>query len=138
MTSEQKTQVRQWFAAAIPILRAANNKARGLDTDKYRGVHVVYGGLNQRFRAKFAGLDPKECMQELEHDQFLAVIPARGGAMVYLFKDKPDSYHGPAADPTVLDKAIDDQIALMEADAILASENDLNEPTEENTSPTVL
>lgn len=82
--------VYQHIAAFITTLR---------DTEQSKGVHVVYSGLNNYLQETF-GLDKDARIalyQRAEAEKIFACIPARGGAMVYLWADKPSDRLSPAA-----------------------------------------
>lgn len=59
------------------VLRAIK-KLRG----KYRGIHVVYSGFNQAFRAYYAE-DPRETVDAMVKAGLIDTKPAKGGIMIY-------------------------------------------------------
>lgn len=118
-TSDELTKVAQWMRAAIPVLRKANNAARGLDNDQYRGVHANFGGLRVQFNAKFPDLSMTKVQKQLAEQKITASVMVRGGPMFYLWVDKPESYQGEPIDRTVYAKMIDDQLALLQASDLM-------------------
>jgi hypothetical protein len=52
----------------------------------YRGIHSVYSGFNEAFRAYF-GRDPVEATNRLAQEGKLIIRPARGGVMLFLPED---------------------------------------------------
>jgi hypothetical protein len=99
--------------------------------EPYLGVHVRWSKFNEKLRKAFPTLDAIECVKELEKAEFVATVPGRGGPTLYLWADKPEGYR-PQADENAIDAEIANQIALLDADAILAEGG---EPNEENTRP---
>ncbi|MFB0564340.1 MAG: hypothetical protein ACETWK_01510 [Candidatus Aminicenantaceae bacterium] len=64
----------------------AVKKLRG----KYRGIHSVYSGFNQAFKQYF-GTNPVETTQRLVKEGKISIRPVRGGVMIYLPEDAPNS-----------------------------------------------
>lgn len=61
-----------------------------LRTEGYKGIHAVYSGFNSAFKAYFQA-DPKEATNALAKEGKIAIVPAKGGVMLYLAADKPES-----------------------------------------------
>jgi hypothetical protein len=130
MTNEQNHAVRLFVTAAVKTLRK-RNKVNPKTNEPYLGVHVRWSKFNEKLRKAFPTLDAIECVKELEKAEFVATVPGRGGPTLYLWADKPEGYR-PQADENAIDEEIANQIALLDADAILAEGG---EPNEENTRP---
>jgi hypothetical protein len=64
-----------------------------LRKEGYKGIHAVYSGFNDAFE-KYFGTDPKVATTKLQSEGQIAVTPAKGGVMLYLPKDKPESDRG--------------------------------------------
>ena len=107
-------KVVRFIKVTVPVLVAANQNKRK-DGEAYKGVHVVYSKFNALFRERFPALEVRAVTKQLEHEQLIATVPVKGGAMLYLWHDKPESYMGPATDQTDLNAAINAQLALLEA-----------------------
>ena len=78
-----KVDAEVFFNKMIPTLR---------DDSRSKGVHVVYGGLNEAVRAYY-NLDKdgaRKFMDNAADAGIIKVIPCRGGAMAYLSKDAPE------------------------------------------------
>jgi hypothetical protein len=56
----------------------------------YRGIHSVFSGFNEAFRAYF-GRDPVEATNRLAREGKLIIRPARGGVMLFLPEDASPS-----------------------------------------------
>ncbi len=65
------------------VLRAIRN-LRG----RHRGIHTVFSGFNEAFRAYF-GKDPVETTMRMAREGKIVVRPARGGAVLYLPDEAP-------------------------------------------------
>lgn len=76
----QKLTEKEFITKAIKTLRKP----------PYKGIHVVYSGLNQAFREYFPGQSPVEAIAKLEQDGIVAVKPVKGGVMIYLAEDQPE------------------------------------------------
>lgn len=59
-----------------------------LRKDPYKGIHSVYSGFNEAFRAYF-NEDPVKCTNQLASEGAIELRPARGGIMLYLPGDAP-------------------------------------------------
>jgi hypothetical protein len=93
-----KYDATNFFGKIIPKLR----------NEGHKGVHVVYGGLNEAVGQYYGwrALDgsgketeasrakTREFMDKAVEAKIIAVIPCRGGAMAYLWSDKPVSVGG--------------------------------------------
>ncbi len=73
----------QFVLEAIVKLRAPNARSRG--------IHSVYSGFNEAFRAYFPGEDPVAWTQKLAAEGKIVTRLVRGGAMLYLPADAPTS-----------------------------------------------
>jgi len=60
-----------------------------LRTGKYRGIHSVYSGFNEAFKAYYPGEDPVKATTALAKDGKISIIPSKGGVMIYLPGDAP-------------------------------------------------
>lgn len=70
---------------------------KALRKDGYKGIHSVYSGFNSAFREHFQG-DPVPITTAMAKHGELVTIPVRGGVMLYLPEDRPESKgNGPAA-----------------------------------------
>jgi len=54
----------------------------------YKGIHSVYSGFNQAFRAYF-NEDPVEWTNKLAAEGMIEIRPAKGGVMLYLPGEAP-------------------------------------------------
>ena len=61
-----------------------------LRTKDYKGIHVVYSGFNSAYRAYF-GNEPKADIDALVKAGKLEMRFAKGGAILYLPGDMPES-----------------------------------------------
>lgn len=59
-----------------------------LRKDPYRGIHSVYSGFNEAFRAYF-NEDPVKWTTQLASEGTIEIRPARGGIMLYLPGEAP-------------------------------------------------
>jgi hypothetical protein len=60
-----------------------------LRTGEYKGIHSVYSGFNDAFRKYYPGIDPVEITNQLAKETKIAVIPRKGGVMLYLSNEAP-------------------------------------------------
>jgi hypothetical protein len=60
-----------------------------LRTGKYRGIHSVYSGFNEAFKQYFPGDDPVATTTGLAKEGKIALLPVKGGVMIYLPGDAP-------------------------------------------------
>lgn len=111
LTDSQRTvtsnKIRQFVKASVPLLRKST---------EYKGIHTVYSGFNTHFKDMFPGCDVRLVTRALEKEQLIALVPTRGGVMLYLWDNKPESYAGPAADRTEVQDAIRKAMAQLESD----------------------
>ncbi|MGD1008991.1 MAG: hypothetical protein ABR951_02445 [Candidatus Aminicenantales bacterium] len=77
----------EFVRLAISKLRLAN----------YKGIHSVYSGFNEAFKAYFEGANPIEVTGELAKEGKIALRPVKGGVMLYLPEDGPVMSRGDAA-----------------------------------------
>lgn len=66
--------------------RKAVKKLRG----KYKGIHTVYSGFNSAFKEYF-GTNPVEATQRLAREGKINIRPVKGGVMIYLPEDAPNT-----------------------------------------------
>jgi len=59
-----------------------------LRKEPYKGIHSVYSGFNEAFRAYF-NEDPVKWTNQLSSEGALEIRPARGGIMLYLPGEAP-------------------------------------------------
>jgi hypothetical protein len=123
MTNEQNRAARLFVTACVKTLRK-RNKVNPKTSEPYLGVHVRWSKFNEKLRKAFPTLDAIECVKELEKAEFVATVPGRGGPTLYLWADKPEGYR-PQADENAIDAEIAAQVALLDADDILAGGTDL-------------
>lgn len=62
---------------------------RNLRRQGFKGIHTVFSGFNDAFRAYYDGADPVEATKKLAEDGKIEVRLARGGATLYLPKEAP-------------------------------------------------
>jgi len=77
MAEEKLTQA-EFVKKAIVSLRK----------DPYKGIHSVYSGFNEAFRAYFND-DPIKWTTQLAEEGVIEVRPARRGVMLYLHGEAP-------------------------------------------------
>jgi hypothetical protein len=68
------------------FIRKAVKKLRG----KYKGIHTVYSGFNSAFKEYF-GTNPVEATQRLASEGKINIRPVKGGVMIYLPEDAPNT-----------------------------------------------
>jgi hypothetical protein len=122
-TSETLKKAAMFATAAIKTLRK-RNKVNPKTNEPYLGVHVRWSKFNDKLRKAFPACDAIELVKALEKAEVVATVPGRGGPTLYLWADKPDGYR-PQADENAIDAEIAAQVALLDADDILASGTDL-------------
>ncbi|HEY6197477.1 MAG TPA: hypothetical protein VI231_02610 [Candidatus Binatia bacterium] len=59
-----------------------------LRKEPYKGIHTIYSGFNDAFRAYFND-DPIKWTTQLASEGVIVIRPARGGVMIYLAEDAP-------------------------------------------------
>jgi hypothetical protein len=116
-TEEQLRAGAIFATAAIKTLRK-RNKVNPKTGTPYLGVHVRWSKFNDKLRKAFPACDAIEFVKALEKAEVLATVPGRGGPTVYLWVDKPEGYR-PQADENAIDEEIANQVALLDAEAIL-------------------
>jgi len=89
-----KLPVAKWVVAAIQELRPAENqKRRDKELPESAGIHVVWSGFNRRFKEEYGkDADPKAVTDKLADDGIIVKVPWRGGAMVFIKGEEPDSF----------------------------------------------
>ncbi len=68
------------------FVRKAIKKLRG----NYKGIHSVYSGFNAAFKEYF-GKNPIETTQRLASEKKIMIRPVKGGVVLYLPEDAPNS-----------------------------------------------
>ena len=126
MTKEQIHAVTLFATATIRVLRK-RNKINPKTGTQYLGVHVRWSKFNDKLRKAFPLLDAIESVKELEALEVLATVPGRGGPTVYLWCDKPEGYR-PQSDENAIDAEIASQVAMLDAESILAENPEVSEP----------
>jgi len=81
MTTEEEPKLSE-----EEFIRRAIKKLRG----KYKGIHTVYSGFNQAFKQYF-GTNPIETTQRLAKEGRISIRPVKGGVIIYLPEDAPNS-----------------------------------------------
>jgi hypothetical protein len=61
-----------------------------LRKEPYKGIHSVYSGFNQAFRAEFKD-DPIKTTNRMAEEGKIFIRPVKGGVMLYLPEDAPAS-----------------------------------------------
>ena len=85
-----KVGAKAFFEKVLPQLQA-KNKVDPKTGEPYKGVHVVYSGLNSLV-GKYYGLDKegtRAFMDKAKDDGIIRIFAARGGATAYLPADAP-------------------------------------------------
>ena len=62
-----------------------------LRKDGYKGIHTVYSGFNTAFKKYFEGDNPVDVTNSLAKENKLVIRPVKGGVMLYLPEDAPQS-----------------------------------------------
>ena len=62
------------------FVRLAIEKLR---LDNYKGIHTVYSGFNEAFRAYFGGENPIETTDRLAAEGKIGLRPVKGGVMIF-------------------------------------------------------
>jgi len=63
---------------------------KNLRREPYRGIHTVYSGFNQAFRAEY-NEDPVAVTNRMAKEGKIFVRPVKGGVILYLPEDAPQS-----------------------------------------------
>jgi hypothetical protein len=82
MAEEKLTQA-EFVKKAIVTLRK----------EPYKGIHSIYSGFNEAFRAYFND-DPIKWTNQLANDGVIVVRPVKGGVMLYLPEEAPERSTG--------------------------------------------
>ena len=59
-----------------------------LRKDPYKGIHTIYSGFNDAFRAYF-NEDPIKWTTQLGAEGVIVIRPVKGGVMIYLPEEAP-------------------------------------------------
>ena len=62
-----------------------------LRKEGYKGIHTVYSGFNTAFKKYFEGENPVDVTNSLAQDNKLVIRPVKGGVMLYLPEDAPQT-----------------------------------------------
>ena len=81
MSAEEKPKITE-----EEFVRKAIIKLRG----NYKGIHSVYSGFNAAFQEYF-GKNPIETTQRLASEKKIIIRPVKGGVVLYLPEDAPNS-----------------------------------------------
>ena len=76
---EKKLSHEEFVRLAVEKLRTGN----------YKGIHTVYSGFNEAFKAYFVGEDPVAATTGLQKEGKISILPVKGGVMIYLPGDAP-------------------------------------------------
>ncbi len=68
-----------------------------LRLENYRGIHSVYSGFNDAFKAYFEGANPVETTGRLADEGKIFIRPVKGGVMLYLPGELPELGRGEEA-----------------------------------------
>ncbi|MBN2264328.1 MAG: hypothetical protein JW775_00810 [Candidatus Aminicenantes bacterium] len=68
-----------------------------LRLENYKGIHSIYSGFNEAFKAYFAGANPIEATDELARLGKIVIRPVKGGVMLYLPGEGPEMSRGDMA-----------------------------------------
>jgi hypothetical protein len=61
-----------------------------LRLENYKGIHSIYSGFNEAFKAYFDGANPIQATDELARQGKIVIRPVKGGVMLYLPGDGPE------------------------------------------------
>jgi hypothetical protein len=117
-TSETLKKAAIFATATVRVLRK-RNKVNPKTNEPYTGVHVRWSKFNEKLRKAFPSCDAIELVKALEKSEVVATVPGRGGPTLYLWADKPEGYR-PQSDENAIDAEIAAQVAMLDADEILA------------------
>lgn len=62
-----------------------------LRTGNYKGIHSVYSGFNDALRKYYDGANPIEITNQLVLEKKIVIRPVKGGVMIYLPEDAPQT-----------------------------------------------
>lgn len=79
--SEKKLSHEEFIRKAIISLRK----------EGFKGIHTVYSGFNTAFKKYFQGENPVDVTNKLAQEKKLVIRPVRGGVMLYLPEDAPQT-----------------------------------------------
>ena len=68
-----------------------NKAIVSLRKEGYKGIHTVYSGFNTAFKKYFPGENPVDVTNALAKENKLVIRPVRGGVMLYLPEDAPQT-----------------------------------------------
>ncbi|MCU0244538.1 MAG: hypothetical protein MUE80_07290 [Acidobacteria bacterium] len=68
-----------------------------LRLENYKGIHSVYSGFNEAFKAYFDGANPIEATDALAQQGKIGLRPVKGGVMLYLPGEGPEMSRGDMA-----------------------------------------
>jgi hypothetical protein len=68
-----------------------------LRLENYKGIHSVYSGFNDAFKAYFDGANPIDATGELAKQGKIGLRPVKGGVMLYLPGEGPELSRGDMA-----------------------------------------
>ncbi len=68
-----------------------------LRSGQFKGIHSVYSGFNEAFKAYFAGADPVQTTSQLAREGKIVLRPVKGGVIIYLPEDAPRFTRGEQA-----------------------------------------
>jgi len=85
----QKISHQEFVLRAIKALRVGQTNKNGKPV---KGIHTVYSGFNGAFKKYYGeGSDPIATTKKLAENKVIALIPRRGGVMIYLPEDAPEA-----------------------------------------------
>lgn len=62
-----------------------------LRTADYKGIHSVFSGFNDAFKQYYSGVNPVEITNQLANEKKIFIRPVKGGVILYLPEDAPQS-----------------------------------------------
>lgn len=75
----------------VTIPEFTRRAIKTLRTGSYKGIHVVFSGYNEALKALWPDADPRVVTTQLVTDGICEMHGARGGAMLYLAGEMPES-----------------------------------------------
>lgn len=89
-TVEQKIAADERLSHEEFVLWAIDKlKSVGKDGKTYKGIHSVYSGFNEAFKAYFVGENPVTVTTDLKTKGVIDISFAKGGVMLYRKGDGP-------------------------------------------------
>lgn len=88
----RRLTVEEFTLLAIDWLAGVKDKRTG---ERWHGIHTVYSGFNEAFRAYFPGLDPVAETQGLVEKQIICLRLVKGGALIWCCENKKDGRSDP-------------------------------------------